>query len=95
MTLKQHGMSHVSFKWTNTDRTLGCFWSNKNRIDLSRQILKSFVLFKEVLLHELAHACDYNERGTFKSNGRNDFHGKDFKRWCAHFKIPARTKIPA
>jgi len=97
MTLKQWGLPPY-FKWTNTRRTLGAYNIRDSRIELSRQILNSFPLFKEVFLHELAHALDITERvrffGTYKVRGRNDFHGKNWKKWCLTLRIPARRFIP-
>ena len=97
LTLKQWDMSHIPFSWTNTRRTLGVYYVRDKRIELSRQILNSFPLFKEVFLHELAHALQYQELGgaSKTKSGRNDFHGSVWKKWCAQLKIPARRLIPA
>jgi predicted SprT family Zn-dependent metalloprotease len=96
MTLKQWNMSHIPFKWTNTRRTLGAYCVNARKIELSRQILNSFPLFKEVFLHELAHALDVAERNhSFRKNGRCSFHNRTWKKWCLTLGIPARRFIPA
>lgn len=94
MTLRQHKMEHVNISFKKMTRTLGYFWANENSIVLSFYSLKSFSFFKEIFLHELVHAIDFSQRGTFQRNGRNDFHGKDFKRICLQLGIPARRFIP-
>jgi predicted SprT family Zn-dependent metalloprotease len=83
LTLRQYKMEHVKVSFKKMEKTLGYFWAEKNEIVLSLNALDSFVRFKNVLLHELVHAFQYAEQGTFKTkNGRNDFHGKSFKKWC-------------
>jgi predicted SprT family Zn-dependent metalloprotease len=98
LTLRQHNMTHIPVLWTNTKRRLGCYRIEEKRIELSNQILQNFHLFSEVFLHELAHALDIDERtkffGTHKKNGRNDFHGKNWKKWCSNLNIHARRFIP-
>lgn len=96
LTLKQWNISDVSFSFKKMERSLGYFWAEKNEIVFSFKALKNFVLFREVLLHELAHKLDFKERGTFKKeNGKNDLHGKNWKKYCQQLKIPARRFIPA
>jgi len=84
LTLRQHNMTHIPVLWTNTKRRLGCYRVVEKRIELSNQILQSFHLFRQVLLHEICHALQYKElNGVSKTkSGRNDFHGKVFKKWC-------------
>lgn len=95
-SLKQQGISNVKYSFKKMSRTLGYYYVQKNEIVLSLICLKSFTLFREVLLHEMAHALDAKEKGgTLKVNGRNDFHGKNWKKYCAQLKIPARRFIPA
>lgn len=94
MTLRQHKMEEVKFSFKNLTRSLAYFHNLENEIVFSFRALSSFARFKEVLLHELSHAIDYKERGTFEKNGRNDLHGKDFKRICSTLGIPARRFIP-
>ena len=96
-TLKQHGISNVKHSFKQMSRTLGYYFVQKNEIVLSVTCLKSFTLFRLVLLHEIAHVLQYKELGGVSKtkNGRNDFHGKVFKKYCAQLKIPARRFIPA
>jgi predicted SprT family Zn-dependent metalloprotease len=98
LTLRQYKLESIPVEWTNTKRRLGCYRVQAKKIELSRQILSSFQLFREVFIHELAHALDITERinlfGTYKKNGRNDFHGENWKKWCLTLGIPARRFIP-
>jgi predicted SprT family Zn-dependent metalloprotease len=95
LTLKQWNLS-LPFKWTNTQRRLGAYDLTNRHIELSRQILNSFPLFKEVFLHELAHALDLKERNhLFHKNGRCSLHNRTWKKWCLTLGIPARRLIPA
>ena len=81
LTLKQWNLSDVTVRWV--DRSYyGAANVWKNQIEISRKSLTSFERFSLVLRHEIAHFLDYRERGTFERNGRNDFHGASFKRWC-------------
>ena len=82
-TFKQLGISDVSFSFKGMKRSLGYYWAEKNEIVLSFKSLENFTRFKTCLLHEASHALQYRELGTFKTlNGRNDFHGKTFKKYC-------------
>jgi len=94
LTLRQHKMEHVKVSFKKMERSLGYFWAERNEIVLSHKSLESFSRFKEVCLHELCHALDWQERGTFKKNGRNDYHGKNFRKFCSTLGIPARRFIP-
>jgi len=94
MTLRQYKMENVKFSFKKMTRTLGYFHNLENEIVFSFKALTLFARFREVFLHELAHAIDYQERGTFERNGRNDLHGKNFKRICLQLGIPARRFIP-
>lgn len=95
LTLRQWNLS-LPFEWTNTKDRLGAYNITNRRIELSRQILNSFPLFKEVFLHELAHALDLKERNhVFRKNGRCSFHNRTWRKWCLTLGIPARRFIPA
>ena len=48
----------------------------------------------EVVKHEIAHVLDHKERGTFLRNGRNDFHGANWKKWCKVVGVRPRRFIP-
>ena len=93
MTLKQWGLSDVSIKWSNMQRTLGWACPDTNEIALSTRLLQSFAFAKHVLLHEICHFLDYRERGTFIKNGRNSHHGASFKKWCRKLGISTKTKV--
>ena len=94
LTLRQHKMESVKVSFKKMERSLGYFWAEKNEIVLGHKALFSFVRFKEVFLHELAHALDFSQRGTFLKNGRSCHHGKEFKKICLTLGIPARRFIP-
>lgn len=83
LTLKQHNLLDISFSFKKMDKTLGYFHAEKNEIVFSLNALQNFTRFKNCLLHEMSHALQYKELGTFKTpSGRNDFHGKTFKKYC-------------
>lgn len=94
LTLKQHKIK-CDVVWDEglTD-TLGLADGLNNRIQLSPRICCSFTLFNEVFLHELAHISDFLDRGNYKRNGRNDFHGENWKKHCAALGVRARRLIP-
>lgn len=99
MTLKQHGMTHlpVSIKpKLKPCRAMGLYFFGQNKkIEIAEDALKSFALFRQVFLHELAHALDENERGSLRLNsGRVNAHGKNFTKWCKKLGIPAGRFIP-
>lgn len=95
LSLKEHGLTNISFSFKDLPRSLGYFHLEGNEIVFSFKALKNFVLFSEVCKHEICHALDARERGGFKTNGKNDFHGKNWKKYCRQLKIPARRFIPA
>lgn len=95
MTLKQYGLSDYSLVFLpRLTRRLGQANPWGKKIELSPRCLVSFHTFKAVFLHELAHCLQFSRMGgTYKVNGRNDFHGKVFKEVCRELKISHRTKI--
>jgi predicted SprT family Zn-dependent metalloprotease len=93
MTLKQWDLSDISIKWADLPRSLGLADPWNKEITLSTRLLQSFSLFELTLLHEMAHILDYQERGTFKKNGRNSHHGPSFKKWCRKLGISTKTKV--
>jgi hypothetical protein len=50
LTLRQHNMTHIPIRWTNTKRRLGCYRVVEKRIELSNQILQSFHLSSDMIL---------------------------------------------
>ena len=98
VTLRQWKMAHVPVVWKQESKMKGClgfFSPDTNTITLSLRLLGSWGLFDLVFRHELVHAIDYKNRGTFRrENGRHDFHGKSFRALCKQMKIPAWRLIP-
>ena len=95
LTFKQYGLEDYSLVFLpQLTRRLGQANPWEKRIELSFKCLDSFKLFDLVFKHELAHILDFIERGAFKNkNGRNDFHGKNFKTWCKKLRISHSTHI--
>jgi predicted SprT family Zn-dependent metalloprotease len=93
--LKTWKLSNIDIVWKDMKNFLGLADVANNRIILSTRILTSSPLFIEVVRHEICHVLDYQERGTFLNDkGRNDFHGKSFKKWCAIVNVKCRRLIP-
>lgn len=92
LTLRQWNMSHVKVEWMESSKFNGLAYAQENKIELALHTLRSFPLFKEVFLHELAHLLDYSERGTYVVNKYEMAHGKNWRKWCKTLGIPARTK---
>ena len=95
LTLKEHGAPNVEIKWIDRQDVLGLAYASDWKIELSTLCLSSFKCFREVLLHEIAHLLDFQERGTYLVNKYEMAHGKNWRKWCKKLGIPARTKIPA
>jgi predicted SprT family Zn-dependent metalloprotease len=93
MELRQWKLSDVKFEWRNF-KHLGEADVSNNQINLSHRLLNSAPLLVEVVKHEIAHFLDYKERGTFQENGRNVFHGKNWKKWCLSVGCRPRRLIP-
>ena len=94
LELKDYNLSGVSIIWKDMNRFLGLADPMNNHIILSNLCLKSSALLREVVKHEIAHMLDFRERGTFIRNGRNDFHGKNWKKWCKVVGVKSRLVIP-
>ena len=93
--LKTWKLSNINIVWSDMTRYLGLADVANNRIILSTRILTSTQVLIEVVKHEIAHVLDYQERGTFiGKNGRNDFHGESFKKWCKIVNVKCRRFIP-
>jgi predicted SprT family Zn-dependent metalloprotease len=95
LTFKQYGLADYSLVFfPRLTRRLGQANPWEKRIELSPKVLDNFSLFSLVFKHELAHIlCWIDNGGTFKVNGRNNFHGKQFKEKCRQLKILHSTKI--
>lgn len=97
LTLKQYKVSvKVSFcdDCFDTKGFSGYYSLVKKQIVLDRRVLKSFPLFKYVFLHELVHALDHKERKELTKNGRRNYHGANFNKWCKIVGIPRGAKMP-
>lgn len=95
MTLRGWNRTDINIEWSKDRRgILGTYNWMRNQITLTPRILKSPALFREVFLHELAHALDYAERGTFLVKKNHVAHGKNWRKWCLTLRIPARRFIP-
>jgi predicted metal-dependent hydrolase len=97
LTLKQYKVSvKVSFSDKVFKEKGFCGYYNvvKKEIVLDNMVLKSFSVFKYVFLHELCHKLDHEERGTLFKNGRCNFHGANFNKWCKVVGIERGAKMP-
>jgi predicted SprT family Zn-dependent metalloprotease len=94
MELKSYGLKDYSILWREWSRTLGEAHPWKKTIYISYDCLKNKELLIEVVKHEIAHCLDFQERGTFLRDGRNDHHGKSWRKWCKFVGVKARMKIP-
>lgn len=100
LTLKQWGVSHIKVVISdvieNSPKTMGLFsWEDGETITIKTKCLERFITFDYVLKHELAHALDYKERGSLHtSNGRANFHGANFHKWCKKLCIPVNALVP-
>lgn len=98
MTLKQWGMLHIPVSIRpklSKKRAFGLYYFDKEKkIEIAQVALRSFSLFRYVLLHELAHALDHQERGSLIVNGRVNAHGKNFRKWCKRLGIPTSRFVP-
>ena len=93
LELKSWGLKNYSWEWASFSH-LGEAHPNKNKIKLSPRILSSSALLIEIVKHEIAHCLDWNERGTFIRNGKNDFRGKNWKKYCLLVGCRPRRLIP-
>lgn len=96
LTFKQFGLTDYQVEWKpNWKRVLGMANPWEKKIELSPQILASFDSFRHTLLHEIAHIIQFSMMGnTYKVNGRNRFHGKEFKAACKIVGVASNTYHP-
>jgi predicted SprT family Zn-dependent metalloprotease len=89
ISFKQYGLNGCTLFWNKKMKsTLGFANPWQNRVELNEKVLGSFSRFKYVLLHEIAHMIQFERMGgSYKVNGRNDFHGKVFKQVCKEMGI--------
>lgn len=66
-----------SFEFDNAKRRFGCCKISKKKITLSKHLTKRNEInaVKDTILHEIAHALDYKDRGTSD-------HSKHWKQWA-------------
>jgi predicted SprT family Zn-dependent metalloprotease len=97
MTLKQYGFPDYQVVFMKLEgRRLGQANPWEKKIELSKKTLTTFSLFCFVLKHEIAHCIQFERMGgTFRVNGRNNFHGKVFKQVCREMKIPLSANVPS
>jgi len=92
MTFKQYGLGDhklVFLDKLDTPNRIGQANPWKKKIELSPKAASNFALFRLVFLHELAHILQFARMGgTYKVNGRNNFHGKVFRQVCKEIGIP-------
>jgi hypothetical protein len=95
LTFKQYELADYSLVFLpRLTRRLGQANPWKKKIELSPKVLDNFSLFRLVFLHECMHCIQFSRMGgTFKVNGRNNFHGKVFKQVCLEFGVPSGTFI--
>lgn len=72
--MDKHGLLDWDIALNNRKRGLGLASGKKHRIELSRYMLRfaQDETIYDTMLHEIAHAIDYKERGQF----RHDWHWK-------------------
>jgi hypothetical protein len=98
MTLKQHGFSDHSCVIYDDPKIkawgLADPWDK--RVMLSVKALRSFKLFRYVLLHEISHLIQHKRQGnSYYINGKKAWHNKVFRQVCKELGIPTSAKIPA
>ena len=79
-----------SFEWNSRKRAYGLCSKRKKKIFLSTFLFSSIddAARKDTVLHEIAHALDFDDRGTSD-------HGRIWKRWALHVGAePTRCKTP-
>lgn len=98
MTFKQYGFPNLKLVFMDDmpARRLGQANPWHDCVELSTKTLANTPLFIYVLKHELSHILQFHRMGgTYKVNGRNNFHGKVFKECCRELGISHKTTINA
>jgi hypothetical protein len=82
--LQRWNLDDVQLEWNGSLKwALALADVANNKIIFSLTSLKSGKLFFSILKHEMAHFLDWREHGGWPiKNGKNDLHGKSFKRQC-------------
>ena len=64
--MRKHGLTNYTFKWDRAVRRFGCHDGRMQTISLSRPLTlheTNRCRVKNTILHEIAHALDYEQRG--------------------------------
>ena len=64
--MRQHGLKDYTFKWDRAVRRFGCHNGKMKTITLSRPLTQhesNECRIRNTILHEIAHALDYKQRG--------------------------------
>ena len=64
--MRKHGLTNYTFKWDRAVRRFGCHNGRMKTISLSRPLTQhesNECRIKNTILHEIAHALDYEQRG--------------------------------
>jgi predicted SprT family Zn-dependent metalloprotease len=64
--MRSHGLTNYTFKWDHAVRRFGCHNGRMKTISLSRPLTQhesNECRVKNTILHEIAHALDYEQRG--------------------------------
>ena len=64
--MRKHGLASYTFKWDRAVRRFGCHNGRMKTISLSRPLTQhesNGCRIKNTILHEIAHALDYEQRG--------------------------------
>lgn len=98
LTFKQHGLQDYDCEFfKRNSRRMG--WADpwNKKIAISQEALRSFPLFRHILLHEVAHLIQYKRQGnTFiASSGRRAHHNKVFNQVCKELGIPKGRFVPS
>jgi hypothetical protein len=93
LEFKTWGLADHTHAWADM-KPLGLACPHNKEIVLSNSLRESSALLVEIVKHEIAHLLDHKERGTFQVNGKNVFHGRNWKKWCRIVGCRPRRFIP-
>ncbi len=98
MEMKQHrlipawSVAIVGKRWK---RTLAECNPNTKTLEFSPRALSCYSVSLQIIRHEIAHALDWEERGTWRVKVQNRHHGRAWKEKCRLVKCPATRYISA